>query len=547
MRNLTAGLIVLLAALSSHAASSYRDIVENAYSADGPGAAVLVVKNGEVVFRDAVGMANIELGIPLRPDHVFRLGSITKQFTGAAVMLLVEEGKVDLDAPIQEYLPDYPDHGHTITTRHLLTHTSGIFNYTDIPGYFAEGRTRSDLTTDELIEVFADLEMNFAPGDQFSYSNSGYVLAGAIIEKVSGQSYADFVQQRIFDPLGMENSHYGGAQLIKGRASGYSAGSEGHVNADFISMTQPHAAGSLLSTVDDLAKWNAALFAGELLTEASVEEMIKPFKLNDGSLSRYGLGFSVDDFRGEPSVSHGGGINGFTTQQRYLPDQNIYTAILTNTNAKSPSYTADVLSSLAMGRPHDPQPIDMEAATLQEYTGAYEVAEGDFRKIFFEDGKLFSQRTGGQRFSIFPTDEDTFYYEASFSHIVFDRNRKGEVVRMLFYPNGAKKANVAKRVGPAEQEERAVAAVSPELFDLWAGVYEIQPGFNLTITREGDALMSQATGQGKFRLLPASANRYFLREVPAEVEFAVGDDGRASELTLYQGGREIVAARLTEG
>ncbi|MEM9530909.1 MAG: serine hydrolase [Pseudomonadota bacterium] len=547
MRNVIAGAALLAAAMQVQANAAYREILEAAYPADGPGAAALVVKNGEVVFNDAVGMANIELGMPLRPDHVFRLGSITKQFTGAAVMLLVEEGKVDLDAPIQEYLPDYPDHGHTITTRHLLTHTSGIFNYTSIPGYFAEGKIRADLTTEELIDVFDELEMDFAPGERYSYSNSGYVLAGAIIEKASGMSYADFVQQRIFDPLGMKNSHYGGSQLIKGRAAGYSPGEGGHVNAAFLSMTQPHAAGSLLSTVNDLVTWNTALFEGKLLSEKSVEEMIKPFELNDGSLSRYGLGFSVEEFRGETSVAHGGGINGFTTFQRYLPDQGIYTVVLTNTSGKSPNYTSNLLSSLAMGRPHAPERIEVDASVLREYTGAFEIAEGDVRKIFFENGELYSQRNGGQRFVIFPTDKDTFYYQDSFSYVVFDRNRRGEVVGMKFYSDGATEAQVVERTGPAEEEQRAVADVSPELFDLWAGTYEIQPGFNMVITREGDSLMSQATGQAKFRLLPASAHRYFVNEFPAEVEFAAGDDGRGSTLTLYQGGQEIVAPRVEGG
>ncbi|MDJ0656951.1 MAG: serine hydrolase [Xanthomonadales bacterium] len=549
MRKLYLGLVLLLGLTAAHGNTAYREILEASYPSDGPGAAVLVVKKGEVVYRDAHGMANIELGVPLRPDHVFRLGSITKQFTGAAIMLLVEEGKVDLDAPIQTYLPDYPDHGHTITTRHLLTHTSGIFSYTSIPGYMGSGEIRADLTTDELVEVFDDLEMNFAPGERYSYSNSGYVLAGAIIEKVSGMSYADFVQQRIFDPLGMTNSHYGGPQMIPGRASGYSQDGEGVVNAEFLSMTQPHAAGSLLSSVDDMQKWNEALFGGEILSKESMAEMIKPFELNDGEESRYGLGLSVEEFRGETSVSHGGGIHGFTTHGRWLPDQDIYVIALTNTNGQSPQYLADRLASVAMGRPHDPQPAaDLDESALQELTGAYQVAEGDIRNIFLQDGRLYSQRTNSGRFPVIVTDKDTIYYEESFTYARFKRNRKGEVVEMKFYPDGATRPQTVKRIGPPEQGgERVAANVSPEMYDLWAGEYEIQPGFTMVITRQGDSLMSQATGQPMFELVPASATRYFVREFPAELEFTAGDDGRASQLTLYQGGQEMVAPRVGEG
>ena len=289
------------------AGNDYEDVLESAYPADGPGAVALVAKNGKVLFRGSRGMANIELGVSLNTKHVFRLGSLTKQFTAAAIMLLVEEDKVELDQPIQTYLPDYPDHGHTITVRHLLAHTSGIYNYTAIPAYFSDGRSRKDLSTEELVELFDDLEMGFTPGERFSYSNSGYVLLGAIVEEVSGQGYADFVGKRIFAPLGMANTHYDGSQLIKGRTAGYDTWGDGFTNAGFISVTQLHAAGSLLSTVDDLVIWTTALFGGQLLSDESIAAMIEPYTLNDGTQSPYGFGFFVSDFRDESSIAHPGG------------------------------------------------------------------------------------------------------------------------------------------------------------------------------------------------------------------------------------------------
>lgn len=537
---------LVVASESGAEAGSYDQILAQAYQAEGPGAAALVVKRGEVLYRGAVGMANMELGVPLTPDHVFRLGSVTKQFTGAAIMLLVEEGRVELDASVQTYLPEYPSHGHDMTVRHLLTHTSGIFNYTSIPGYMGGAGIRADLDTQALIAVFSELEMDFAPGTRFSYSNSGYVLAGAIVEAVSGQSYAEFIQTRIFGPLGMKDSHYGGRQLISGRASGYTNGADGPANAGFLSMTQPHAAGSLLSTVDDLLIWNTGLFEGSLLTSSSVEEMIEPMRLNSGELSHYGLGFTVSDFRGERSISHGGGIHGFTTFARWLPEQEIYSVVLANSDSheQGPGYVADLMASVALGRPFETDPVTLTLTQMQSLTGAYEIAEGDVREVFVDEGRIFSQRTGGGRFELTPTGKDRLSYANSFSYITFKRNRRGEVTQMLFHPDGAEKPEVAQRVGPAEPREMESAQVSPELYDLWVGSYEIGPGFVLTITRENDQLMSQATGQQKVELFPQSATRYFLKVADAQVEFIAGDDGRARALKLFQGGNETIANRV---
>ena len=254
------------------ASSEYQQMLDEAYPADGPGAAVIVVKGDEVVFRGAAGMANVELGVSLSPDNVFRLASITKQFTAAAILLLEEQDKLSVTDNINKYLPNYPTQGHTIKIENLLSHTSGIFNYTNIPGYMGGEKIRKDVTTEELIEVFANLPMDFAPGEQYRYSNSAYVLLGAIIEKVSGQSYADFIQTAIFDKLGMKHSYYGGPQIILNRANGYQGEAGDYSNAGFLSMSQPHAAGSLLSTVDDMTIWSKALFGGELLSKKSLKK-----------------------------------------------------------------------------------------------------------------------------------------------------------------------------------------------------------------------------------------------------------------------------------
>jgi CubicO group peptidase (beta-lactamase class C family) len=211
------------------------------FKPDAPGAAVLVVRGGEVILRKGYGLANLELGVPIQPEMVFRLGSVTKQFTAMAILMLSEEGKLALTDDITKYLPDYPTHGQTITIEHLLTHTGGIKEYSSVPTWPALSHT--DVTPQELVAVFQNEPLDFAPGERWAYSNSGYILLGAIIEKVSGLSYAEFIQQRIFTPLGMTHSYYDDStHLIPGRVAGYTPTADGYVNAEDLSMTHAYAA-----------------------------------------------------------------------------------------------------------------------------------------------------------------------------------------------------------------------------------------------------------------------------------------------------------------
>ncbi len=546
-----AALIVVLSALPSLAWGSdsnpYAAYLEEACPTDGPGATAIVVRAGEVLYRGARGMADLELGVPLVPEHVFRLGSITKQFTAVAIMLLAEQGRLSVDDEITKFLPDYPTHGYRITVEHLLTHTSGVSSYTGISGYMLGAEIRADLSTEELVDVFDDLEMDFAPGQRWSYSNSGYVLLGAIIEEVSGLSYADFVQRHIFDPLGMANSHYGGPQLVPRRVEGYTGTDGNYSNAPFLSMTQPHAAGSLLSSVDDLARWNAAVFDSELLKPETVERMTRKAVLTHGEEVEYGYGYQLSSFRGESMIYHGGGIHGFVTNELWLPESKIFVAVLSNSpeNPIGPAYVARQMAAKAIGRPFPKRTaITLDADTLEDFVGAYRIDDETTRTVTLDGGRLYSQRSGGPRLEIHAHADDAFFYEHSFTHLTFDRSADGQVTAMHLYPNGADKAEVSDRISdPTGPAERETAAVSPELYDLWAGTYEIHPGFELEIRRDGDRLISQATAQPAFELHPATAHRYFVKEFAAEIEFEPGDDGRARALVLYQGGQEIRAER----
>ncbi len=545
--------LLLLAAGLAHAAAptptgptaAIDALLKGSFPADRPGAAVIVTKDGRTLFEKAYGMADLELGVPLQPDMVFRLGSITKQFTAAAILMLAEDGKLSLQDPIEKHLPGYPTQGHTITIEHLLTHTSGIQSYTDMPGWMTS-RILSPMTVQELIDGFKKEPMQFAPGERYAYNNSGYILLGAIVEKASGKTYEAFVTERIFQPLGMTASHYGSTErIIPKRAPVYTQEGDQPRNAGYLSMTQPYAAGSLVSTVADLARWDASLYTERLLKKASLERAWTPYVLKNGKPTGYGYGWGVSKLRGRRAIDHGGGIFGFSTFAVRLPDERVYVAVLCNSDrpAADPGYLAKKIAALAVGDPFpEPVAITLEAKVLERYAGVYRIDEGSTVTVTVENGRLYRQRSGGQRLEVRPSSETEFFYDKSLTRIRFVLDASGRATEMLAYPEGADEPERAPRIADAPAE-RTVAKVDPATYDAYVGEYELAPGFVLTVTHEGDRLMTQATGQEKVEIFPSSETEFFLKVVDAQITFVRGPGGTVDQLVLHQGGRDTPAKK----
>jgi D-alanyl-D-alanine carboxypeptidase len=407
-----------------------------AYPAGRPGAAAIVVKDGKVVLRKGYGMANLELTVAMAPDMVFELGSITKQFTAASILLLQERGKLRVEDDITKYLTDYPTHGQTITIENLLTHTSGIPSYTGLPEWFP--RMREDLKPAELIALFKDKPLEFNPGERWAYDNSGYFLLGAIIEKVSGESYEKFVEAEIFRKLGMTHSRYGHPEeIIPRRAAGYSKDDQGIHNASFISMTQPFAAGALMSTVDDLAIWDRALAGEALLRKASLDRMFTAYKLKSGRSTHYGYGMEVFDFAGHRILQHDGGINGFSTNLIRVPEERLFVAVLSNDESGAPGTVSLKIVAKALGQAlEDVRTIPLDPKTLDDYAGIYRFDEQTTRVVTHEGAKLFAQRRGGQKQELAATALDDFLYPDRTTRIHFQRDAKGTVTGADFHPLG---------------------------------------------------------------------------------------------------------------
>ncbi len=515
-------------------------LLEAKYKPNEPGATALIYKNGEVIYRKAFGNASLELGIAMTPENVFEIGSITKQFTSISILMLMEQGKLNLNDEITKFIPDYPTNDKTITVHHLLNHTSGIKSYTSMESFMKNARV--DMTPTELIDVFKNEPIDFDPGEKFLYNNSGYILLGYIIEVVSEQSYADFIEKNIFEKLGMSNSYYGSmSKLIKNRASGYQD-RNGYINADYLSLTLPYAAGSLMSNVDDLLKWQKALNTNQLITRANYEKAIHGSSLNDGEHIGYGFGLQEGDINGSVSISHGGGIFGYTTQGIYLPQEDVFVSILTNCSCNSPGGVANKIAALVIGKPFPDikDSITLTESELQKWTGAYQFEDGVVRFISVKDGKIFSQREGSTVFQIYPMAADTFIFEEG--NITYNFSVKDEKKQASFKNGGNKSVGVETDKKP--EPEKVAITVDADILNQYIGKYELQPGFVIEITTKGNQIFAQATGQGQNEIFAETEATFFFKVVPASIDFNKNDNGEVTSITLHQGGQNMEAKKI---
>jgi CubicO group peptidase (beta-lactamase class C family) len=403
--------------------------------------AVLVAQDGKVLFDKGYGFANLEWEVPNTPTTKFRLGSITKQFTAASILLLEERGKLKVDDPVKKYLPDSPAAWDKITIFHLLTHTSGIPSFTSFPDYASTEATPT--TPEKLVARFRDKPLEFEPGEKWNYSNSGYVLLGYLLEKISGQSYSDFVQQNIFTPLGMKDSGYdSNSAILPRRAAGYSRSPNGPVNTGYIDMTIPFSAGALYSTTEDLLRWEQGLFGGKVVSAASLAKMTTPFKQD------YAFGLGVQTKNGHKVIEHGGGIEGFNTQLSFYPDDKLVVVVLANLNGPFAAQIAANLASVAHGEKvvltSERKEITVSPKVLAQYVGTYELTPNFSITVTLENDHLMTQATNQQKLPLFAESETLFFLKVVDAQVEFVKDGKGQVASLVLHQNGRDTKGVKK-------------------------------------------------------------------------------------------------------
>jgi CubicO group peptidase (beta-lactamase class C family) len=408
-----------------------------------PGLSLAVVKNGEVVLAKGYGLANVELNTPATADTIYQSGSVGKQFTATAVMMLVEEGKINLDDKIGKYLDGAPDLWKEITVRHLLTHTSGIKNYGDKDLNF-----RLDYTDEELIKKAASFPLDFAAGEKWSYSNTGYVLLGFIIKRAAGKFYGDFLRERVFAPLGMDTARIiNEEEIIANRAAGYRLSKGGLKNQQYVSPSlNTTADGSLYLTVKDMAKWDAALYGEKLIKRASLDLMWTPVKLKSGKIQQYGFGWAFGNTGGHRLIEHGGAWQGFTTHIARYTDDRLTIIVLTNLAGGNPGAIAHKVAGLHNPEllPEERKAIRLDSKIFDAYVGEYELAPNFKLAVFKEGDRLMVQATGQPKIEMFAESETKFFLTIEDIQISFVKGADGRVTHLVLHQGGDTEAKKIK-------------------------------------------------------------------------------------------------------
>jgi CubicO group peptidase (beta-lactamase class C family) len=396
------------------------DSLARAFLADpqSPGLSIAVIRAGrDTLVYEGYGKADLENDVPATPATVYRIGSITKQFTAAAVMRLVEKGSVRLGDPIGKYLPDLPKEWRPVKVRQLLNHTSGIPSYTDLGESWAK-RWGEHMSPDTLVALTANKPMDFAPGTGWRYDNTGYVVLGMLLEKVSGKPYAEYLDSTLFQPLGLTHTFYcDRAPLIPHRARGYAREGKSFTNAPYIDMSQPYSAGALCSTVGDLARWNLLLATGKVVSPASYAKMTTPE--GTAGLNHYGFGLVRGAVGSHIMIEHGGGIHGFITSNAYLPNDSLSITVLTNAAPSDPDALLDNVARAVYGIPlvqpvHAARKVPLPDSVRSAVQGKYNVDMGAKKLLisFFADSTgLRTQAEGQSSFPIYYAGDLTFAAE----------------------------------------------------------------------------------------------------------------------------------------
>jgi CubicO group peptidase (beta-lactamase class C family) len=399
--------------------------------------AVLVAEKDEVLLSQGYGSADLEWGIANTPTTKFRIGSITKQFTAASILLLQEHGKIKLDEPLKTYLPDAPKTWDGVTVYNLLTHTSGIPNFTSVPGLNVY--KLQDHTPVESIALIRDKPLDFEPGAKFYYSNSNYILLGQIIEKVSGLPYPEFLRQEILQPLGMTDTGVdSNASILPQRAQGYDSIPGGFTHADYISMTIPYSAGYLYSTVGDLLKWERGLFGGKVLSPASLRTM------TTAKLGEYGTGVFIKDAAHHGVITHSGTIEGFDASLNFYPEKQLTIVVLGNVRTEAPDKIAEQLGKVAYDEKvvvnSDRKLVQVAPSRLADYAGHYSAPPFAIT-ISVEGDSLTATTPGGRKYVLYPESETKFFLKEIDVQIEFipDPATNNKVTKFMMTQDGNEK------------------------------------------------------------------------------------------------------------
>ncbi len=508
-----------------------------------PGASVAVIQHGKLIFAKGYGIANLEYNIPIKPDTIFHVASVSKQFTAMAVVLLELDGKLALDDDVHQYLPELPDYGNKITIRNLLQHTSGIRDQWQTLA-LAGWNLQDVITQDQALRLISrQKELNFPPGTRNLYSNSGFTLLAEIVTRVSGMPFPQFCAERIFTPLKMTRTHFHQdlTQLVPGRAYSYASKGGGFVAAPLNYAIV--GATSLFTTASDLALWLDNFRDPKVGGAAGVARMQEEGVLSDGTKIHYGLGVALDSYRGLKAVSHGGGDAGYRSQVTWFPEQELGVAVVSNLGSINPDRLAKAVAEVYIGDKMTPQEakqnaaepkyVTMEVQELEKFVGVYPIPKVDQTlTVVVKDGKMWA--AGGLQLELHPVGPGHFYCKEIQADMEFTPQENGGMHVKITQPGGA-----------VNEGERIPAAVGTVDLQTYVGVYwsdELETQYTFFV-RDG-ALYARHAHHGEVVLAPTLKDEFSSGWWFApHVKFTRDAAGNISGVTL--GGGRVTAVAFT--
>jgi CubicO group peptidase (beta-lactamase class C family) len=475
--------------------------------ANEPGGVVLVAKKGDVVYKKAFGMANMELNVPVNDSMIFYIGSNTKQFTAVAILQLTEKGTLKLEDTLGKFIScPYPVSG--ITIEQLLSHTSGMGSINETPAY--KLIDRKGVTPAELVKYYTNLPIDFPTGSRWAYNNANFYILGYLIEKLSGQSYADYVTENIFKPAGMFSSYIGKESLIiKNRPSGYTNFRLGIFNSRISTVELLYSSGGIQSSADDMLRWNRALNGGKLLRTETLHHIYKPQTLTNGKQTTYGMGFHLQELHNSPALRHGGLVEGFTSETLYLPNEDVYVVILLNEEtSKIPLVPlARIIAGLSINKPYSYTEIAISKDELPKFIGSYENKAGELVNISSLNDKLSFQRPYGMVYPLHYAGNNEFFLDKDLIRVDFTLEVDGKVKSLKTSQADVGLTEWFKTERPALN--LAAERVPDSILKSYSGTYLSADNDTIRISRDGPALYYKAGNVPK-QIVAAENNFRFI-------------------------------------
>jgi len=473
-----------------------------------PGASLAVAKNGQIIYKKGYGYAHLEYDIPITPSTIFHVASVSKQFTAFAVAMLVDQGMLSLDDPIQKYVSEVPDFDKTTTLRQLIHHTSGIRDQWELLA-MAGWRLDDVITTEHILNMVKhQKDLNFNPGDEHLYSNMGYTLLAVAVERVTGQTFTDWTRENMFTPLGMTNTHFHDdhEMIVKNRAYSYAPVEEGGFKKSVLSYANAGAT-SLFTTVEDMAKWAHNFENPRIGGRAVIEQMHEVGVLNNGEKLDYAFGLVIQDHKGLKTVSHSGGDAGFRSHIVMFPDQKLSISVLSNLGSFNPGrmalkvadiYLADLIEA-DDEKDQERKQISIDPAIFDRYEGKYALDNGMVINITRKDNKLMGEAVGQAKFELFPESETSFFLKIIDARITFHPEKEGKATGFTLHMGGQGiegKRVESPELGPAQLAEYTGKYYSEEL------------GTTYTIVIEGNNLVARHRRHGDNELVASDTDQF---------------------------------------